>query len=62
MLYTLPIRGLSLAGIAGSNSVGGMDMFFLRMLCVVVARGLMDGPITRTGECQRIFVSDEVQQ
>jgi len=42
------VCGCSLAGIAGSNSAGGMGICLLWVLCVV--RGLCDGPIPRQGE------------
>ena len=40
------VCGHSLAGIAGSNPAGGMDVCLLWMLCVV-GRGLCVGLITR---------------
>jgi hypothetical protein len=43
---------LSLAGIAGSNSAGGMDTF---LLWVLSGRGLCDGPIPRPEECKRLW-------
>jgi hypothetical protein len=36
----------SLAGIAGSNPAGVMDIFPLPVLCVFSGRGLLDGLIT----------------
>ena len=47
--------GRSIAGIAGSNPAGGMDVFFVFVVCFV-GRGLCDGPISRPGESCRMFV------
>ena len=50
------VCGRSLAGIAGSNPVGGMDIcLFVRVVCCQV-RGLCDGPITRPEESYRVCV------
>ena len=53
------VFGRSLAGIAGSNSSGGMDDCFL---CFVLSdRGLCDGPITRPEcVCVCVCVCDQV--
>jgi hypothetical protein len=44
------VCGRSLAGIAGLNLSGGMDV-----CCVLSGRGLCDGPITRPEESYRIW-------
>jgi hypothetical protein len=43
----------SLAGIAGSNPAGGMDIFVCCECCVLSGRGLRDGLITRPEESYR---------
>ena len=45
------ISDRSLAGIAGSNPAGGMD---IRVVCVLSGRGLCDGPIPRPEESYRL--------
>jgi hypothetical protein len=46
------LRGLSLAGIVGSNPGGGMDICLL--CCVLSGRGLCDELITRPEESYRV--------
>ena len=46
------VCGCSLAGIAGSNPTGGMDV--CRECCVLSGRGLCDGPITRPAESYQV--------
>jgi hypothetical protein len=48
------VCGRSLAGIAGLNPVGGMDVCL--EFCVLSGRGLCDGPIPRPGDSYRLFV------
>ena len=50
------ICGRSLAGIASSNSAGGMHV--CREYFVLSGRGLCDGLITRPEECYRVCVSE----
>ena len=52
------VCGCSLAGNAGSNPVGGMDVCLLWIFCVLSGRGLYVGPITRPEEfyCVRVCV------
>ena len=45
----------SLAGIAGSNPAGGLDVFPLWVLCVLSGRDLCDGLITRPEESYRLW-------
>ena len=56
------VCGHSLAGIAGSNPAGGMDV--CREYCVLLGRGLCVGPIPRPGESYRVCVIEcsQVQQ
>ena len=49
----------SLAGISGSNPIGGMDVCLLCMLCVLSGKGLCDGPITRPDRSPNEFVVSE---
>jgi hypothetical protein len=44
--------GRSLAGIADSSPAGGMDV---SGCCVLLGRGLCNGPITRPGESYRVW-------
>jgi len=46
--------GRSLAGIAGSNPTGGMNICRSRERCVLSGRGLCDEPITRPEESHRM--------
>jgi hypothetical protein len=46
------VFGRSIAGIAGSNSAGGMDVC---VLWVLSGRGLCDGLITRPEESYRVW-------
>jgi len=48
------VCGRSVAGIAGPNPAGCMNMFFLRVLRVFSGRGLCDEPITRPEESYRM--------
>jgi hypothetical protein len=48
--------GRSLAGIAGSNPLGGMDVCLFVMVVCCQVRGLCDGPITRPQESYRVCV------
>jgi len=52
-----------IAGIAGSNTIGGMDIYLLWVQCVSV-RGLCDGPIRRPEESYRqcVCYCDHFQQ
>jgi hypothetical protein len=56
------ICGRSIAGIAGSNSAGGM--LVSREYFVLSGTGLCDGLVTRPEECYRVCVSEcnQVQQ
>jgi hypothetical protein len=47
------VCGRSLAGIAGSNLAGGMDV--CRDYCVLSGRGLCDWPITRPEESYQVW-------
>jgi hypothetical protein len=47
------VCGLSLAGIAGSNPAGSMNVCLL--CCVLSVRGLCDGPITRQEEPYQVW-------
>jgi hypothetical protein len=47
--------GHSLAGIAGSNLAGGMDIFLLLVLCVLSGRGFCVSLITRPEESYRVW-------
>ena len=47
------VCGLSLAGIAGSNPAGGMDVSF--ECCVLSGRGSYNGPITHPEESYRVW-------
>ena len=47
------VCGCSVAGTAGSNPAGGMDVS--RECCVLSGRGLCDGPITRPVESYRLW-------
>jgi hypothetical protein len=49
------VCGPSLAGIAGSNPTGGLDVCVLWMLCVLSGRGLCVGLITCLGESYRVW-------
>ena len=49
------VCGRALAGIAGSNPAGGMDVCLLWVLCVVRKTGLCDGPVTRPKEIYRVW-------
>jgi hypothetical protein len=57
------VCGCLLAGIAGSNPAGGMNVC---ECCVLSGRGLCDGPIPRPEESYRVCVCvaecDEMQQ
>jgi hypothetical protein len=63
------VCGRSLAGIAGSNSAGGIDVCLL-LVFVLSGRGLCDGPIPRPEEsyrarayvCVCVIESDKVLQ
>ena len=48
------VYGCSLAGIAGSNPAGGMDVSLVNVVCCT-GRGLCDGLITRSEESYRLF-------
>ena len=48
------VCGRSLAGIAGSNSAGGIDICDSCEWCVLSGRGLCDGPIPRPEESYRL--------
>ena len=49
------VCGPSLAGIVGSNPVGGMDVCFLCVFCVLSGRGLCVGLTTRPEESHRLW-------
>jgi hypothetical protein len=49
------VCGLSLAGIAGSNLAGGINVCLLYVSCVLSGRGLCDGPIFRPEESYRLW-------
>jgi len=49
------VCGRSLAGIAGSNPAGGMDVFILWLLCVVRKKGLCDRPVNRPKESYGVW-------
>ena len=51
-------RGRSLAGIAGSNPTGAMDVCC--EFCALSCRGLCDVPIPRPEESNRLYVSPNV--
>jgi len=58
------ICGRSLAGIAGSNLAGCMDVCVLYAYCVLSGRGLCVGMIIRPDEFHRVSVlkCDQVRQ
>ena len=45
----------SLAGILGSSPAGGMDVSFSCEYCVLLGRGLCDGPITCSEESHQVW-------
>jgi hypothetical protein len=49
------VCGRSLAGIVGSNTAGGMDVYLLWVLCFVKDGGLCDELITRSEESYRVW-------
>ena len=49
------VCGRSLAGIAGSNPTGGMDVSLFSVLCVLSGRGLCDELITRPEDSYRLW-------
>jgi hypothetical protein len=53
IIYDKDIAGRLPAEIVGSNSTGGMDVYLLRVLCIV-SRGLCDELITRPEESYRL--------
>jgi hypothetical protein len=44
------VCGLSIAGVAGSDPAGTMDVCFSCVCCVLSGRGLCDGPIPHPEE------------